>query len=103
MLLLLFVPGNGWDTRAMTTILFAIAMILIGAGALRYQSTGTRRYDAALVVAGIALVASGIAVLRDGVEGSRKILWMVPGIEVTQLPAGNHVLVNNTPAALLLH
>lgn len=56
----------------------AIATILVGAAALRYQATGRRRFEMVIILFGVATVASGIAMFRDGVVGSREFLWMLP-------------------------
>ncbi len=79
---------------------FALALVLLGACALLYQRGGKRRFESALVVAGIALVASGIAVLRDDVEGSHMILWKAPAYEMSALPVERPVVNNGMLAAL---
>ncbi|WP_295558862.1 hypothetical protein [uncultured Hyphomicrobium sp.] len=59
-------------------VLAALLPISIGAMVLIYQHTGVRRFDTLLSFFGVALVASGLAMARDGVEGTRRILWMLP-------------------------
>ncbi len=68
-------------------ILAALAAMLIGAAVLHYQRTGTRRFETLISFCGVALLASGLAMFRDGVEGSRRILWMLPG---DTAPVANH-------------
>lgn len=59
-------------------VLAALLPLSIGAAALYYQVTGTRRFESLIAFCGVALVTCGIAMARDGVEGSRKFLWMFP-------------------------
>jgi hypothetical protein len=65
--------------QSATIVTFALGMILAGCAALYYQHTGLpKKGEVVLIVLGVALVAGGIAMLRDGLEGSRKFLWMLP-------------------------
>ncbi len=59
-------------------ILGALAVLLLGALVLSYQCTGPRRFETLISFCGVALIASGLAMFRDGVEGSRRILWALP-------------------------
>jgi hypothetical protein len=59
-------------------VVAALAVMLAGAAALRYQATGKRRFEMLIIVFGVATVASGLAMFRDGVSGSREFLWMLP-------------------------
>ncbi len=80
-------------------LLAALATILIGAAALYYQRTGTRKFEFLITFFGVAFLASGIAMFRDGVEGSRKFLWMLPSSQaaVAAQSNGNNIAAN-TPA-----
>jgi hypothetical protein len=59
-------------------VLAAVVVISIGAAVLYYQHTGTRRFEGLIAFCGVALVTCGLAMGRDGIEGSRRFLWMFP-------------------------
>jgi hypothetical protein len=67
--------------QSLEIVLAALAIMLVGAVALYYQFSGTRRFETAIAFCGVALLASGLAMLQDGVAGSRKILWMLPSAQ----------------------
>ena len=69
-------------------VIAALATMLAGAGALRYQATGKRPFEFLIIVFGVATVASGFAMFRDGVMGSREFLWMLPAKPVAAVAAG---------------
>lgn len=80
-------------------VLAALVVILIGASALYYQFTGTRRFESLIAFCGVALVASGIAMAQDGIAGSRKFLWMFPSPAPTAAAqASNQFIATNAPA-----
>jgi hypothetical protein len=71
-------------------ILAALAVILLGAVALYYQYSGSRRFETLISFCGVALVASGLAMFRDGVEGSRSFLWALPsGTAAVSIESGD--------------
>ncbi len=82
-------------------VLAALVVMLVGAAALYYQYTGTRKFETLIAFCGVALVASGFAMAQDGVLGTRKILWMLPGASpaVAAQPIGHRVVANSPAAA----
>lgn len=60
--------------------LLGIVMILVGGLAAYRQRLHSGRYDGFVNGLSVALIACGIAVLRDGITGSRHILWMLPEV-----------------------
>lgn len=79
-------------------VLAALLPISIGAAALYYQFTGTRRFESLIAFCGVAFVACGIAMARDGIEGSRKFLWMFPYQAVSVAAPASGPFVANAPA-----
>jgi hypothetical protein len=76
-------------------VLAAIVVISIGAAVLYYQYTGTRRFESLIAFCGVALVTCGLAMGRDGIEGSRRILWMIPqSAPLAATPTGSQFLAN---------
>lgn len=61
-----------------TILAFGLALTAMGAGFLYYHFRAARRFETLIAVVGGVLVVCGLAVVRDGVSGSRRILWMLP-------------------------
>jgi len=75
--------------QPITIVTIALTMMLAGAAVLFYQRSAQRRFEVLLIVLGVALVAGGFAVLRDGLEGSHRIIWMLPGLKSAAGPVAH--------------
>jgi hypothetical protein len=81
---------SGVSSMSFPIILSALA--ILGLGAILLTRSGPRRLEVVVSFCGVALVASGLAMVRDGVNGSRSILWAMPGDTVQSRAPAAHAL-----------
>ena len=70
-----------------TTIsIVGLLMVAVGGTLVYWQSLGRRKFETVVAGLGVALIACGLAVVRDGMSGSRDILWMLPAVNAASAP-----------------